>query len=138
MQRNVLPPTVVFRRSRGWFWRPPRSRTITTTARPLARLSVVARSVTVSLSLYPESICPRERGRAASSYFEVEMRSDAADFARFCRVWLQRLDHTATPPPLVGPDMYRRYRRYLVASGCSSGYDLNLRLVLRRRPGTRR
>jgi cyclopropane-fatty-acyl-phospholipid synthase len=96
------------------------------------------------LSLYPESICPHvsEVVLGFEPYFEVEvLRSDAADFARTCRAWLQRLDdRRAAATSLVGPDVYRRYRRYLVASELQfrMGTITNLRLVLRRRPELRR
>jgi cyclopropane-fatty-acyl-phospholipid synthase len=96
------------------------------------------------LSLYPESICPHvsEVVLGFEPYFEIELlRCDAADFARTCRVWLQRLDdHRSDAVSLVGPDTYRRYRRYLAASEMQfrTGSITNVRVVLRRRSELRR
>ena len=95
------------------------------------------------LDLYPESVCPQlgEIVLGFEPWFEVELlRSDAADFARTCRLWLLRLiEHRATAEALVGADTVRRFRQYLVASEVQfrSGAITNYRFVLHRRPKLR-
>jgi len=74
-------------------------------------------------------------------YFEVELlRSDAADFARTCRLWhLALRAHEARAIALVGAETVQRFRRYLVSSEIqfrTRGLT-NYRVVLQRRPSLR-
>jgi cyclopropane-fatty-acyl-phospholipid synthase len=95
------------------------------------------------LELYPESICPHlcEIVLGFEPYFEVEvLRSDAADFARTCRLWHLALRANAERAAgLVGPDTVRRFQRYLASSELQFRSRLltNTRLVLHRRPRRR-
>jgi cyclopropane-fatty-acyl-phospholipid synthase len=96
------------------------------------------------LDLFPESICPHtcEVILGLEPYFEVELlRSDAADFARTFRQWLLALRaNEAQATNIVGEDVVRQYRRYLVSS--ESQFRMraltNVRLALRRRDQLRR
>jgi cyclopropane-fatty-acyl-phospholipid synthase len=96
------------------------------------------------LDIFPESICPHlsELVLAFEPYFEVELlRSDAADFARTCRLWLLALRaHEADAVARVGADTTQRFRRYLVSSEIQfrAGILTNYRVVLHRRPSLRR
>jgi cyclopropane-fatty-acyl-phospholipid synthase len=95
------------------------------------------------LSLYPESVCPHlgEIVLGFEPFFEVEMlRSDPADFARTCRVWLTALrEHEREAVAIVGEQVVRQFRRYLAASEIQFRTRIitNYRLVLHRRPGVR-
>jgi cyclopropane-fatty-acyl-phospholipid synthase len=95
------------------------------------------------LELYPESICPHlsEIILGFEPYFNVEvLRSDAADFARTCRLWHLALRANAErAAALVGADTVRRYQRYLASSELQFRTRLltNTRLVLHRRPQRR-
>jgi len=95
------------------------------------------------LELFPESICPHlcELVLGFEPYFEVELlRSDAADFARTFRQWLLALrEHEAAAGALIGAELVRRFRRYLVSSEMQfrTGALTNYRLVLHRRPKLR-
>ncbi len=95
------------------------------------------------LGLYPESVCPQlcEIVLGFEPWFEVELlRSDAADFARTCRLWLLALrEHRAAAEALVGADIVRRFMQYLIASELQfrSGAITNYRFVLHRRPKLR-
>jgi cyclopropane-fatty-acyl-phospholipid synthase len=95
------------------------------------------------LSLYPESLCPHlgEIVLGFEPYFEVEMlRSDRADFARTCRVWLTALrEHEHEAAAVVGEQVVRQFRRYLAASEIQFRMRIvtNYRLVLHRRPDVR-
>jgi len=95
------------------------------------------------LQIFPESICPHlnEVVLGFEPYFEVELlESDAPNFARTCRAWMLGLrDNEARANELVGADVVRRFRRYLVASEAQFRMRTitNLRLVLRRRPAVR-
>lgn len=97
----------------------------------------------VVLSIFPESICPHlsELVLAFEPYFELEvLRSDAADFARTCRLWhLALRAHEAQAASLVGVDTVRHFRRYLISSEIQfrTGALTNYRVVLRRRPSVR-
>ncbi|MGE0811884.1 MAG: class I SAM-dependent methyltransferase [Vicinamibacterales bacterium] len=95
------------------------------------------------LSLYPESICPHlpEIVLGFEPYFEVDVfESDADGFARTLRLWLlalrARADEAAA---IVGADVVRQYRRYLVSSEVQfrARTLTNTRLVLHRRPRVR-
>jgi cyclopropane-fatty-acyl-phospholipid synthase len=95
------------------------------------------------LGLYPESLCPHlsEVVLGFEPYFEVEtLRSDADDFARTFRAWSTRLRaRQDLADSVVGPEVVRRFRRYLAA--CELQFRTrsitNYRLVLRRRPQVR-
>jgi cyclopropane-fatty-acyl-phospholipid synthase len=95
------------------------------------------------LSLYPESVCPHlgEIVLGFEPFFEVEMlRSDPADFARTCRVWLTALrEHEREAVAIVGEQVVRQFRRYLAASEIQFRTRIitNYRLVLHRRSGVR-
>jgi cyclopropane-fatty-acyl-phospholipid synthase len=95
------------------------------------------------LELYPESTCPHlyEIVLGFEPYFEVEvLRSDAADFARTCRLWhLALRAHETDAAALVGAETVRRFRRYLVSSEIQfrTRTVSNTRLVLHRRPALR-
>jgi cyclopropane-fatty-acyl-phospholipid synthase len=95
------------------------------------------------LALYPESICPHlcEIVLGFEPYFEVEvLRSDAADFARTCRLWhLALRAREADASRLVGVETVRRFRRYLVSSEVQfrTATITNYRFVLHRRPSVR-
>jgi cyclopropane-fatty-acyl-phospholipid synthase len=95
------------------------------------------------LGLYPESVCPQlaEIVLGFEPWFEVELlRSDAADFARTCRLWLLALRaQRAAAQALVGAETLRRFERYLIASELQfrSGAITNYRFVLHRRPKRR-
>lgn len=95
------------------------------------------------LELYPESICPHlcEIVLGFEPYFEVEvLRSDAADFARTCRLWhLALRAHEAEAARLVGAAAVRRFRQYLVSSEVQfrTHTITNYRFVLHRRPALR-
>ena len=92
------------------------------------------------LSIYPESICPHlsELVLGFEPYFEVEaLRSDAADFARTCRLWLLALRaNEAEAVRLAGADTVRRFQRYLISSEVQfrTNTITNYRVVLHRRP----
>ena len=97
----------------------------------------------VVLNIFPESICPHlsELVLGFEPYFEVELlRSDAADFARTCRLWHLALRvHEAQAIALVGAETVQRFRRYLVSSEIqfrTRGLT-NYRVVLQRRPALR-
>jgi cyclopropane-fatty-acyl-phospholipid synthase len=96
------------------------------------------------LAIFPESICPHlgEVVLGFEPWFQVELlRSDAADFARTCRIWQTRLrEHEDEAVAEVGRDTARRFVRYLAASEAQfrTGAITNYRLVLRRRPEVRR
>jgi cyclopropane-fatty-acyl-phospholipid synthase len=97
----------------------------------------------VVLTIFPESICPHlsELVLGFEPYFEVELlRSDAADFARTCRLWhLALRAHEADAIALVGAETVQRFRRYLVSSEIqfrTRGLT-NYRVVLQRRPSLR-
>jgi cyclopropane-fatty-acyl-phospholipid synthase len=97
----------------------------------------------VVLNIFPESICPHlsELVLGFEPYFEVELlRSDAADFARTCRLWhLALRRHEAQAIALVGAETVQRFRRYLVSSEIqfrTRGLT-NYRVVLQRRPSLR-
>ena len=93
--------------------------------------------------IFPESICPHlsELVLGFEPYFEIELlRSDSPDFARTMRLWhlaLRAQEMKATD--LVGTDVVRRFRRYLIASEVQfrAGTITNCRVVLRRRPALR-
>ena len=95
------------------------------------------------LGLYPESVCPQlcEIVLGFEPFFEVEvLRSDAADFARTCRLWLLALlKHRTGAEASVGAETVRRFRSYLVASEMQfrTGAITNYRFVLHRRPKLR-
>ena len=95
------------------------------------------------LSLYPESLCPHlgEIVLGFEPFFEVEtLRSDPADFARTCRVWLTALrEHEREAVAIVGEQVVRQFRRYLASSEIQFRTRIitNYRLVLHRRPGVR-
>jgi cyclopropane-fatty-acyl-phospholipid synthase len=92
------------------------------------------------LEVYPESISPHlyEIVLGFEPYFEIEVfRSDAADFARTCRLWhLALRAHEGEAVALVGAGTTSRFRRYLVSSEIQfrARTLTNVRLVLRRRP----
>jgi cyclopropane-fatty-acyl-phospholipid synthase len=96
------------------------------------------------LDLYPESLCPHlsEVVLGSEPWFEVLLlRSDAADFARTCRLWQLRLRaRHDVALATVGAPTVRRFRRYLAASEIQfrDGTLTNLRLVLRRRAEVKR
>jgi cyclopropane-fatty-acyl-phospholipid synthase len=98
----------------------------------------------VVLAIYPESIPPHlyEIILGIEPYFELEvLRSDAADFAKTCRLWhLALRAHEAQAAALVGDETVRRFRRYLVSSEVQFRMRTitNCRVVLRRRPTLRR
>ena len=95
------------------------------------------------LSLYPESLCPHlgEIVLGFEPFFEVEvLRSDPADFARTCRVWLTALrEHEREAVAVVGEQVVRQFRRYLAASEIQFRTRIvtNYRLVLHRRRDVR-
>ena len=95
------------------------------------------------VDLFPESVCPQlcEVVAGFEPWFEmVVLRSDAADFARTFRAWSVALRGRAgNARALVGDDVARRYRRYLISSEMQfrSGALTNYRLVLRRRAAMR-
>jgi cyclopropane-fatty-acyl-phospholipid synthase len=96
------------------------------------------------LELYPESLCPHlsEVVLGFEPWFEVEvLRSDAVDFARTFRAWQRALranEDVATAA--AGPEVVRRFRRYLAASEIQfrDGTITNLRFVLHRRAELKR
>jgi cyclopropane-fatty-acyl-phospholipid synthase len=96
------------------------------------------------LQLFPESICPQlgEVVLGFEPYFEIEvLRSDARDFARTFRAWTVALrEHDRQAVDLVGADLTRAFRRYLVSSEAQfrTGALTNYRLVLHRRSAVRR
>jgi cyclopropane-fatty-acyl-phospholipid synthase len=95
------------------------------------------------LSLYPESLCPHlaEIVLGFEPYFEVELfRSDPGDFARTCRAWLTALrEREGEAAAVVGPEVVRRFRRYLAASEIQfrTRVVTNYRMILHRRPEIR-
>ncbi|MFL6137308.1 MAG: class I SAM-dependent methyltransferase [Frankiaceae bacterium] len=95
------------------------------------------------LGLYPESICPHlhEIVLGFEPWFEIEeLRSGAADFARTARLWSLRLrEREREAAALVGPEVARRFARYLVSTEVQFRIGLltNYRFVLHRRPAAR-
>jgi cyclopropane-fatty-acyl-phospholipid synthase len=95
------------------------------------------------LEIYPESICPHlcEIVLGFEPYFEIEvLRSDAADFARTCRLWHVALRaHETEAAMQVGAELVRRFRRYLASSEMQfrTRTITNYRFVLHRRPTVR-
>jgi cyclopropane-fatty-acyl-phospholipid synthase len=88
--------------------------------------------------VFPESSLPQlhELARAAQGIFTVEqLRNDADDYRRTCEVWLARLQaNTELAQACAGPEVVRRYERYLTISRdmFAGGHTGLLRLALRR------
>jgi cyclopropane-fatty-acyl-phospholipid synthase len=98
----------------------------------------------VVLGVYPESVCPHlsEVVLGFEPWFEVlVLESAAADFARTMQWWTRNLRaNEMAAAALVGTEMARTFRRYLIASDVQFRLNAvtNYRIVLRRRPAPRR